>query len=147
MINKLRELESIISPLILASITEITIALMCSICTIASQDTQTDKIFIIYYKKFYFISYTFIGIIKLLFYFHFGEMIPNSFNRMKDLLEELFLTNMSSIEEWKQWKAIQKMEKQFNFSIMKLFNMKRKTAVIIGSFILQYVVILLQTNA
>ena len=82
-----------------------------------------------------------------MFYFHFGEMIPNSFNRMKDLLEELFLTNMSSIEEWKQWIAIQKMEKQFNFSIMKLFKMKRKTTVIFGSFILQYVVILLQTNA
>jgi hypothetical protein len=51
-----------------------------------------------------------------------------------------------SNEEWKQWIAIKEMEKQFNLSVFKVLKLRRVKLLAIGIFLLQYLVILIQTN-
>ena len=82
----------------------------------------------------------------MIIYFQFGEKIWLSFNELKSKLENYTLCKTLSNDDWKQWIAIKDMENQFNFSVMNVLKLRRKTALTIGSFILQYTVILIQTN-
>jgi len=115
---------------------------MSSICTLASGNKQTVHFVMQFIYAMSFCSAT----IKLLIYFQFGENIPNAFRQLKNSLEELYLTNGLSSDDWKQWITIKEMEIQFNFSVMDLFKIRRATVLIIASFILQYAIILIQTN-
>jgi hypothetical protein len=87
-----------------------------------------------------------IGFIKLLLYFHFGEQISNAYTQLKDKLEEICSMIQLSNEEWKQWIAIKELEKQFDLSIFKVLKLRRAYLLVIGNFVLQYSVILIQTN-
>jgi hypothetical protein len=51
-----------------------------------------------------------------------------------------------SNEEWKQWIAIKEYEKQFDLSVFKVLKLKRAYLLSIGALLLQYSVILIQTN-
>jgi hypothetical protein len=87
-----------------------------------------------------------IGFIKLLIYFHFGEQISSAYTQLENKLEEICLMIQLSNEEWKQWIAINKLEKQFDLSIFKVLKLRRANLLAIGAFLLQYLVILIQTN-
>jgi hypothetical protein len=88
----------------------------------------------------------FISLVKIFIYFHFGEKIPNSFSQLKYVLEESSLKTNFSNDDWKQWVAIRSMKSEFNFTIYSFLKLKRETAITVCSFILQYAVILIQTN-
>jgi hypothetical protein len=51
-----------------------------------------------------------------------------------------------SNEEWKQWIAIKQLEKQFDLSIFEVLKLRRANLLAIGAFLLQYLVLLIQTN-
>jgi hypothetical protein len=89
----------------------------------------------------------FISLVNIFIYFHFGENIPKSFSQLKIILEELSLRNNFSNDDWKQWIAIKAMEKVFNLTLFNILKLKRKTAITVYSFILQFAVILIQTNS
>jgi hypothetical protein len=87
-----------------------------------------------------------VGFIKLLIYFYFGEEILSAYTQLKNKLEEIFSMIQLSNEEWKQWIAIKELEKQFNLSVFKVLKLKRAYLLSIGALLLQYSVILIQTN-
>jgi len=87
-----------------------------------------------------------IGIIKIIIYFHYGEEVSNSFKRLKNKLEEFCSTNQLSNDEWKHWVDIKDMESQFDLTIFKVLKLRRDYLIAIGAFVLQYSVILIQTN-
>ncbi len=87
-----------------------------------------------------------VGFIKLLIYFHFGEEISSAYTQLKNNLEEICSMIKLSNEEWKQWIAIKELEKQFDLSIFKVLKLRRANLLAIGAFLLQYLVILIQTN-
>jgi len=84
--------------------------------------------------------------IKLFVYFYFGEKVLTAFKEMKRKLEDFTFSEKVSNHDWKQYIAIKGMKNEFNFSIMNLIKIQRETALIVGSFILQYAVILIQTS-
>jgi hypothetical protein len=86
------------------------------------------------------------GFIKLLIYFHFGEQISSAFTQLTNKLEEYCSTTQLSNEEWKQWIAIKELEKQFDLSVFKVLRLRRADLLAVGAFVLQYSVILIQTN-
>ncbi len=141
-INKLRELESLLSPLLLVSLMANTLTLMAGICLFATATKVFDSFLIAYF----FVVNFFVSLVKIFIYFHFGEKIPNSFSQLKYVLEELSLKTNFSNDDWKQWVAIKSMKSEFNFTIYSFLKLKRETAITICSFILQYAVILIQTN-
>jgi hypothetical protein len=61
-------------------------------------------------------------------------------------LEEISSMIQLSNEEWKQWIAIKELEKQFDLSVFKVLKLRRANLLAIGAFLLQYLVILIQTN-
>jgi len=67
---------------------------------------------------------------------------------MKKKLEKFTISENISNHDWKQWIAIKDMSQQnvFKFSVMNLFEMQQKTGLIVFSIIIQYAVILIQTN-
>ncbi len=87
-----------------------------------------------------------VGFIKLLIYFHFGEEISSAYTQLKNNLEEICSMIQLSNEEWKQWIAIKELGKQFDLSIFKVLKLRRANLLAIGAFLLQYLVILIQTN-
>jgi len=86
--------------------------------------------------------------VKLIIYFYFGENISSAFNQMKKKLEQFTISEILSNHDWKQWIAIKDMSQQnvFKFSVMNLFKMQNKTGLIVFSIVVQYAVILIQTN-
>jgi hypothetical protein len=92
-----------------------------------------------------FISFC-VGFIKLLIYFHFGEQISSAYTQLKNRLEEICSFIQLSNEEWMQWIAIKEFEKKFDLSIFKVLKLRRANLLAIGAFLLQYSVILIQTN-
>jgi hypothetical protein len=141
-INKLRELESLLSPFLLVSVMANTLTLMARICVFAAVTKVFNSLVITYF----FTIDLFVSLVKIFIYFHFGEKIPNSFSQLKYVLEELSLKTNFSNDDWKQWVAIKSMKSEFNFTIYSFLKLKRETAITICSFILQYAVILIQTN-
>ncbi len=141
-INKLRELESLLSPFLLVSLMTNTLTLMASICVFAT----TKKVFDSFLMACIFAVDFFVSLVKIFIYFHFGEKIPNSFSQLKYVLEELSLKTNFSNDDWKQWVAIKSMKSEFNFTIYSFLKLKRETAITVCSFILQYAVILIQTD-
>jgi hypothetical protein len=116
---------------------------MAVICVFAT----ATKVFDSFLMTYFFAIDFFISSVKIFIYFHFGEKIPKSFSQLKNILEELSLKTNFSNDEWKQWIAIKTMEKDFNFTLYNILKLKRKTAITVCSFILQYSVILIQTNS
>ncbi len=139
--NKLSEFESLLSPFLLISITVNTMLCMSNICNLVTNHSQTTG-FIRYISA----VNIFGSVVKLFIYFYFGEKIPKSFNHLKKKLEALVFSRSLSTDDWRQWIAIKEMKKQFHFSVMKSFKMRRETALTIALFILQYAVILIQTS-
>ena len=115
---------------------------MAFICAFAT----SQKVFDSFVKTNFYVIDLFTASVKLFIYFHFGEKIPNSFSQLKYILEELSLKTNFSNDDWKQWVAIKSMKSEFNFTIYNFFKLKRETAITVCSFILQYTVILIQTN-
>ena len=87
-----------------------------------------------------------LGLIKLLIYFHFGEEISLAYTKLKNKLEEICSIIQLSNEEWKRWIAIKELETKFDLSILKVLRLRRVNLFAIGAFLLQYIVILIQTN-
>jgi hypothetical protein len=140
---KLRELESLLSPFLLLSLMTNTMIIMAGICVFAT----ATKVFDSFIMTYFFAITLYFAILKNFVYFHFGEKIPKSFSQLKNILEELSLKTKFSSDDYKEWIAIKAMEKDFNFTLYNILKLKRKTALTVCSFILQYSVILIQTNS
>src|SRR5208282_5076571 len=140
--NRLRQFESLFSTSILVSIMTSSLSTMTGVCvpSIGDYSQNIISIQVISYLHFWF------GFIKLLIYFHFGEQISSAYNQLTNKLEEICSIIQLSNEEWKQWIEIRKLEKQFDLSIFKVLKLRRANLLAIGAFLLQYSVILIQTN-
>jgi hypothetical protein len=119
-----------------------TLTMMAVICALAT----SKKVFDSFLMTYFFATDLFISSVIIFIYFHFGKKIPNSFCQLKYVLEELSLKTNFSNDDWKQWVAIKSMKSEFNFTIYSFLKLKRETAITVCSFILQYAVILIQTN-
>jgi hypothetical protein len=64
--------------------------------------------------------------------FHFGEEISSAFAQMKNKLKENCSMIQLSNEEWKQWIAIEELEKQFDLSIFEVLKLRRANLLAIG---------------
>ncbi len=140
--NRLRQFESLFSTSLLVSIMTSSLTTMTGVCVLYIRDHSWNINFI---QIMSFISFC-IGFIKLLIYFHFGEEISSAYTQLTNKLEEIFSMIHLSNEEWKQWIAIKELEKQFDLSIFKVLKLRRATLLAIRAFVLQYSVILIQTN-
>ncbi len=140
--NRLREFESLFSTSLLVSIITSCLLTLRGVF-ILSIPEYLGKINFIQIMSF--ISFCF-GFIKLLIYFHFGEQISSAYTQLTNRLEEICSFIQLSNEEWKQWIAIKELEKQFDLSIFKVLKLRRANLLAIGAFLLQYLVILIQTN-
>jgi hypothetical protein len=140
--NRLREFESLFSIPLLVSIITSSLLTMTGVYILSTRDHSWNINFI---QIIAFLNFS-VGFIKLLIYFHFGEEISSAYTQLKNNLEEISSIIQLSNEEWKQWIAIKEMEKQFNLSIFKVLKLRRVKLLAIGIFLLQYLVILIQTN-
>ncbi len=140
--NRLRQFESLFSTSLLVSIMTSSLTTMTGVCNLSIRDDSLNINLIQIISFLNFCS----GFIKLLIYFHFGEEISSAYTQLKNKLEEICLMNQLSNEEWKQWIAIKELEKQFDLSIFKVLKLRRAYLLVIGNFVLQYSVILIQTN-
>ena len=140
--NRLRQFESLFSTSLLVSIMTSSLTTMTGVCVLSIRDhsRNINLIQIILFLNFCF------GFIKLLIYFHFGEQISSAYNQLTNKLEEICSMIQLSNEEWKQWIEIRKLENQFDLSIFKVLKLRRANLLAIGAFVLQYSVILIQTN-
>ena len=140
--NRLRQFESLFSTSLLVSIMTSSLLMMTGVCipSIGDYSRNFISIQVLLFLRFFF------GFIKLLIYFHFGEQISSAYNQLTNKLEEICSMIQLSNEEWKQWIAIEKLEKQFDLSIFKVLKLRRANLLAIGAFVLQYSVILIQTN-
>ncbi len=140
--NRLRQFESLFSiPLLVSIMTCSLLTMQCAcILSIGDYSWNINFIQIISFLNFW------VGFIKLLIYFHFGEEISSAYTQLKNKLEEICSMIQLSNEEWKQWIAIKELEKQFDLSIFKVLKLRRANFLAIGAFLLQYLVILIQTN-
>ncbi len=138
----MRQFESLFSTSLLVSIITSSLTVMTCVCVLSIRDHMWNINFI---EIMSFINIC-IGFIKLLIYFHFGEEISSAYTQLENKLEEICSMIQLSNEEWKQWIAIKKLEKQFDLSIFKVLKLRRANLLAIGAFLLQYLVILIQTN-
>jgi hypothetical protein len=140
--NRLRQFESLFSASLLVSITTSSLTTITGVCILSIRDNSLNISFL---QIISFLNFCF-GFIKLLIYFHFGEQISSAYTQLKNNLEEICSMIQLSNEEWKQWIAIKQLEKQFDLSIYKVLKLRRANLLGIGAFLLQYLVILIQTN-
>ena len=140
--NKLREFESLFSASLLVSIMVSCLLTMSSVCLLSIRHLSLNLNFV---QIISFVNFS-IGFIKLLIYFHFGEEMSSAYNQLKNKLEEICSMIQLTNEEWKRWIAIKEMETQFNLSVFKVLKLRRVNLLSIGAFVLQYSVILIQTN-
>jgi hypothetical protein len=140
--NRLRQFESLFSISLLVSIMTSSLNTMTGVCMLSIQDHSWNMNFI---QILSFFNFCF-GFIKLLIYFHFGEQISSAYTQLINKLEEICSMIQLSNEEWKQWIAIKELKKQFGLSIFKVLKLRRANLLAIGAFLLQYLVILIQTN-
>jgi hypothetical protein len=140
--NRLRQFESLFSASLLVSITTSSLTTITGVCILSIRDNSLNISFL---QIISFLNFCF-GFIKLLIYFHFGEEISSAYTQLKNNLEEICSMIQLSNEEWKQWIAIKQLEKQFDLSIYKVLKLRRANLLGIGAFLLQYLVILIQTN-
>jgi hypothetical protein len=140
--NRLRQFESLFSASLLVSIMTSSLQTMSSVCNLSIRGLTFNLNF---FQIISFINF-WIGFIKLLIYFHFGEEISSAYTQLKNKLEEICSLIQLSNEEWKRWIAIKELEKQFDLSIFKVLKLRRANLLSIGAFLLQYSVILIQTN-
>jgi len=140
--NRLRQFESLFSTSLLVSIMTSSLTTMTGVCVLSIRDHSLNINLI---QVISFINFC-IGFIKLLIYFHFGEQISSAYNQLTNKLEEICSMIQLSNEEWKQWIAIKQLEKQFDLSIFKVLKLRRANLLAIGAFLLQYLVLLIQTN-
>ncbi len=140
--NRLRQFESLFSTSLLVSIITSSLNTMTGVCILSIRDHSwnINSIQIISFIHFCF------GFINLLIYFHFGEQISSAYTQLTNKLEEICSMIELSNEEWKQWIAIKELEKKFDLSLFKVLQLRRANLLAIGAFVLQYSVILIQTN-
>jgi len=142
--NQLRGFESLLSPFLLVSILMNSMLGMSNICYLVTQYQKNTSSAIRFISAINLMT----CFVKLIIYFYFGEKISSAFNQMKKKLEKFTISENISNHDWKQWIAIKDMSQQnvFKFSVMNLFEMQQKTGLIVFSIIIQYAVILIQTN-
>ena len=138
----MRAFESLFSQLLLVSITTSSILIISGICNFSNKGITFDPNPI---RSLNIITF-FVGLFKLFIYFHFGEEVSKSFIRLKNKLEELCAINELSNDEWKHWIAIKDMEPQFDLTVFNVIKLRRVNFLVIASFVLQYSVIIIQTN-
>jgi len=61
-------------------------------------------------------------------------------------VEILSLKNRLSNDDWNQLNAIKSMRKEFSIEIFGLFRLRKVTVLAIGAFVLNYSVLLIQTD-
>jgi hypothetical protein len=138
-IDKWEQLESLISPWILLSVTANSIIIIAGACVLAIQTTIT-------YTTFSLIISSAASIIRIIIYCHFGESITNRFKSLVKKVEVMSLSNTLSNDDWNQLNTIRNMNKQFTVDIFGLFRLRTTTTLAIGAFVLNYSVLLIQTD-
>jgi hypothetical protein len=113
-IDKWEQLESLISPWILLSVTANSIIIIAGACVLAIQTTIT-------YTAYSLIVSSAASIIRIIIYCHFGESISNRFKSLVKKVEVLSLSNTLSNDDWNQLNTIRNMNKQFTVDIFGLF--------------------------
>jgi hypothetical protein len=119
--NRLRRFESLFSTPLLDSIITSSLLKMARVCNLFIRDLSLNRNFtqILSFVNFW------VGFIKLLIYFYFGEEISSAYKQLKNNLEDICSMIQLSNEEWKQWITIKELEKQFNLSVFKVLKLKR----------------------
>ncbi len=138
-IDKWEQLESLISPWILLSVTANSIIIIAGVCVLAIKTTIT-------YSTFCLIISSAASIIRIIIYCHFGESITKQFKSLVKKVEVLSLSNTLSNDDWNQLNTIRNMNKQFTVDIFGLFRLRTTLTLAIGAFVLNYSVLLIQTD-
>ncbi len=86
------------------------------------------------------------SIIRIIIYCYFGESITKQFKSLVKKVEVMSLSNTLSNDDWNQLNTIRNMNKQFTVNIFGLFRLRTTATLAIGAFILNYSVLLIQTD-
>jgi enolase len=86
------------------------------------------------------------SIIRIIIYCYFGESITKQFKSLVKKVEVMSLSNTLSNDDWNQLNTIRNMNKQFTVDIFGLFLLRTTTTLAIGAFVLNYSVLLIQTD-
>ncbi len=132
-------MESLISPWILLTVTANSIIIIAGACVLAIQTT-------INMSSFEFIISSAASIIRIIIYCHFGESITKQIKSLVKRVEVMSLSNTLSNDDWNQLNTIRNMNKQFTVDIFGLFRLRTTTTLAIGAFVLNYSVLLIQTD-
>jgi hypothetical protein len=116
--------------------------MMTGICILSINSNVFQSVYAIFSLT---ISFT-VGSVKLILYCYFGEMISNNFKKLIDKLDKNSLKREFSQEESMHFTAIKELEQKLTFKVYG-FKLKRGTLLTIIAFILQYAVILIQTDS
>ncbi len=138
-IDKWEQLESLISPWILLTVTANSIIIIAGACVLSIQTT-------INMSSFELIISSAASIIRIIIYCYFGESITKQFKSLVKKVEVMSLSNTLSNDDWNQLNTIRNMNKQFTVDIFGLFLLRTTTTLAIGAFVLNYSVLLIQTD-
>ncbi len=138
-IEKWEQLESLISPWILLTVTANSMIIIGGACVLAIQTT-------INMSSFELIISSAASIIRIVIYCYFGESITKQFKSLVKKVEVMSLSNKLSNDDWNQLNTIRNMNKQFTVDIFGSFRLRTTTTLAIGAFVLNYSVLLIQTD-
>jgi hypothetical protein len=113
-IDKWEQLESLISPWILLTVTTNSIIIIAGACVLAIQTT-------INMSSFELIISSVASIIRIIIYCYFRESITKRFKSLVKKVEVMSLSNTLSNDDWNQLNTIRNMNKQFTVDIFGLF--------------------------
>jgi hypothetical protein len=137
--DKWEQLESLISPWILLTITANSIIIIAGACVLAIQTT-------INMSSFKLIISSAASIIRIIIYCYFGESITKRFKSLVKKVEVMSLSNTLSNDDWNQLNTTRNMNKQFTVNIFGLFRLRTTAILAIGAFVLNYSVLFIQTD-
>ncbi len=86
------------------------------------------------------------SIIRIIIFCYFGESITKQFKSLVKKVEVMSLSNTLSNDDWNQLNTIRNMNKQFTVDIFGFFRLRTTTTLAIGAFVLNYSVLLIQTD-
>jgi len=135
----LREIEGAFSPELLVSIGSSIILLMANICLIAIQSIGV--------VSFFAITMLISSFVKLSMFCFYGQKIPNTFEKLVNLLEMESIRRLWKSEEMMQLELIKAMKEELVMKAAGYMELSRLSAVTLSSFILQYSIILIQTDS
>ncbi len=121
------------------TVTTNSIIIIAGACVLAIQTT-------IKVSSFGLIMCSVASIIRIIIYCYFGESITNRFKSLVKKVEVMSLSNTLSNDDWNQLNTIRNMNKQFTVDIFGLFRLRTTTTLAIGAFVLNYSVLLIQTD-